>query len=144
MDLEDFNDTIYKLYDIGLTEPSALNADQTHAFYYLDFTYAYEMGGFLYNTSPATSGDNFFKPYVDCWRFFGLNDLADKVEAYQNLYVKALRTYEEKPQADFKIIMQDIGLDKLGEELERYIELVYEQKKTWKWFQDNVDRLRVR
>src|SRR5678809_236580 len=96
MDLEDFNQTIYKLYDIGLTKDSLLNLDQRNAFYYLDFIYSFEMGGFLYNKSPANSNDNFFKPYVDCWRFFGLHDLADKIEEYQDLYVKALRIYEDK------------------------------------------------
>lgn len=143
MDIEDFNETIYKLYDIGLTNQSLLDSDQKHAFYYLDFIYSFEIGGFLYNTSPANSNDNFFIPYVDCWRFFGLGDLADKVEEFQKLYLKALKIYEEKKETDFKRIMKDVGLDKLEKELGEKIEIVYKENRTWKWLEDNVDKLKV-
>jgi hypothetical protein len=143
MNIEDFNETIHKLYDIGLTKPSLLNSDQRHAFYYLDFIYSYEMGGFLYNTSPANSSDNFFRPYVECCRFFGLDNMADKFEEYQNLYVKALVIYEEKKETDFKIIMKDVGLDRLEKEVNEKIEIVYKEKRTWKWLENNVDKLKI-
>jgi hypothetical protein len=143
MSIEDFNETVYKLYDIGLTKHSLLNSDQRHAFYYLDFIYSFEMGGFLYNKSPSNSNDNFFKSYVACWRFFGLADLADKVEDYQTLYVKALRIYEEKKETNFKRIMKDVGLDRLKEELEGRLEIEYKENKTWKWLEDNVDKLKI-
>jgi hypothetical protein len=146
MNIEEFNETIYKLYDIGLRKYSVLNSDQRHAFNYFDFIYSFENGGaigFLYNTSPSHSGENLFQPYLDSWRFFGLGDLADNVEEYQNLYIKALRIYEEKIETDFKKIMQDVGLDKLEKRLKSEIEEVYRLNKISKWLEENVDKLKL-
>ncbi|MBO9702224.1 MAG: hypothetical protein J7604_18590 [Sporocytophaga sp.] len=113
------------LYDKGINEGvDSFSVLQKNVYYYIDFFYYVEMGDFLYNKSPCSPGENHYKPYIDSWKFFDYNKLADLVQEYNNKYLyafKELKEDESMPTDEFK---KRFGLIDIGNKIELEIQAV--------------------
>lgn len=133
-----------KGYKIGVEKlPSELQL----IWYYIDFTIYVDNGGpsgFLYNKSPDTQDINHYKPYINSWRFFNYNNLADLVEKYNDQFLKAFIEYKKNGSTDFDVYLKQFGLDEIEKEIEpKIIEANCENTTVWSWLDQNIERLQL-
>ena len=136
----------HSLYDIGLNGRSdRFNDKQLDLFYFIDFIYQIEIdgsSGFIYNQTPTTVGENFYEPYIRCWKSFEMTKLVEHAENYNNQFLKALELYEKNGSSDFEKYENEFQLKAIQNHFCEIIDLAYRtQEIVWSWMENNIEEL---
>lgn len=95
-----------------------VSEEQKRLFYFIHFTIDIQMGGFVYNHTPAQAGDNFYLPYIESLKFFGFTKAADLLTEFNDEYIKALSTantadgwYDMCVEAGIEPLLQQVEVE---------------------------------
>jgi hypothetical protein len=118
--------------------------------HYIDFTIYVDNGGptgFINNKSPTEDErSNYFLPYLESWKFFGLLELAHLVEEYNAKFLEAVRVYNLNGKQEFKKYEKEFGVGEIIQVLNPLIvKIVWTNKNriVWNWIDKNRDRLQI-
>ena len=137
------------LFDKGINgDLGTFTETQIHLYHYIDFTYYVDNGGptgFLYNRSPLDTIENENYPYIKSWRFFGLDDLADLVEVYNEKHLFACKELKSNALKDGEDFSDKFNLTVLEEQISKkiYEDTVKNNEKIHEWIDLNREIITV-
>jgi hypothetical protein len=141
-------DILFEVSDYGFTNGvELLNDFQKHLFYFNEFVIYTNMGGgggFIYNRSPDENGNTEHEVYINSFRFFGFNDIANDLEKYFIDYQKLIKKWIQYSKPNFESMLKHTNLEDTYEVLSGKLEkLSKEHDYVYQWINENYNKVKL-